>query len=956
MLVIAGAGTGKTTVLTQRIAQLIRSGNARADEILALTYTDNAARQMRERVQDELGPECRVQAMTFHAYCFGLLKRCGKDFGVLDDKDLWIMLRRRIPELGLKYFVRAANVSKFLDDLLDFMRRCQDELVGPAKYAEYVEKLQRGELPLPRVAKSKDADQLSREELLGRCREIASVFERVEGMLAEQSLGTFAHMITRTYELLAGDRELVVSERAGARFILVDEFQDANFAQVKILEHLGGEDRNIFAVGDPDQAIYRFRGASSAAFALFESQFPGGKAVSLLRNQRSLSPILRCAHAVIAQNPPSLSFPRAASKPSQRPVLESAREIAAQEAGTQVLAAPVESVLWRDRELEAADVVRIIREKRRSLRVPYSKFAILYRTHIHRDDVVEELTECKIPYAIEGLDVLDTAEVRDLLACLGAVVSVNDSASLFRVSALPQFAIDPENLRQAMKSAERNAPLAAILERVEGGPQILVAIGEAREEIAKRKANAGAALNILLKRFALPESSAMQGFLSFVDAWEKKPITRTAGAGEFLEYLQYFREARGSIPVPPQSGDAVQLMTAHAAKGLEFDHVFIIRANTTSFPCGYREPLFDFPRELRDKASLVEQEDKQLHEEEERRLFYVAMTRARDSLTIYAKQGKGKDVTPPGYVRELLHDRTLADVLRRRNARPLQADLFGEGAVESRPSSVLNSWLALNPLFRLSHSLSATAIELYKICPLQFKLEREWRIPGEVPAAMQYGASIHRVLRTYYDAIRFNRPLSDEAVIEQFRDDLNLAGLDDPYQHELYERQGIEQLRNFLAEAHRNPPVQVLETEQEFKIKIGEATVVGRIDRIDSLEDSRVAIVDYKTGKPRLQEDADESLQLSIYAIAAHKMWNYRVERLAFSNLENNSVVASTRTPAQLEEAKATIEDVGGKIAQGKFDPTPGFHCNFCAYRNLCPATEKRLPDTAAKSKAARIN
>jgi DNA helicase-2/ATP-dependent DNA helicase PcrA len=143
MLVVAGAGTGKTTVLTRRIAHLIRQGHACPNEILAVTYTENATREMRERVVEELGgsdiPGLRVS--TFHAYCNNLLIACGKKFEVLDDKDLWIYLRKSLPELHLNYFVRAAKVSQFLDDLLDFMRRCHDELVGPEKYAEYVRRL-----------------------------------------------------------------------------------------------------------------------------------------------------------------------------------------------------------------------------------------------------------------------------------------------------------------------------------------------------------------------------------------------------------------------------------------------------------------------------------------------------------------------------------------------------------------------------------------------------------------------------------------------------------------------------------------------------------------------------------------------------------------------------------------------------------------------------------------------
>src|SRR5215475_14975017 len=162
MLVVAGAGTGKTSVLTQRIHRLVREGHARTDEILALTYTVNAATEMQQRVRTLLGGKT-VQAATFHDYCLQLLKRVGKDFGVLDDKDLWIYLRRRIRDLHLEHYIRAANVGQFLTDLLEFVSRCHDELVTPEKYAKYVQRLERRELPVPRVEKSKTI--LSDEEV-----------------------------------------------------------------------------------------------------------------------------------------------------------------------------------------------------------------------------------------------------------------------------------------------------------------------------------------------------------------------------------------------------------------------------------------------------------------------------------------------------------------------------------------------------------------------------------------------------------------------------------------------------------------------------------------------------------------------------------------------------------------------------------------------------------------------
>jgi len=160
-------------------------------------------------------------------------------------------------------------------------------------------------------------------------------------------------------------------------------------------------------------------------------------------------------------------------------------------------------------------------------------------------------------------------------------------------------------------------------------------------------------------------------------------------------------------------------------------------------------------------------------------------------------------------------------------------------------------------------------------------------------------------------------------------------------------------LRGFLARARQTPRPEVLHTEQWFSISVGGATVNGRVDRMDQISPGRVAIVDYKTGKPRSQDDADQSLQLSIYALAARATWGLKADRLMFYNLEDNSCVSSTRSDGQLEEARAKVEEVAEGIAAGKFPAKPGFHCAMCSYRNLCPATEKNLYIPPMAKKAA---
>ncbi len=968
MLVVAGAGTGKTTVLTDRIARLIAQQHARADEVLAVTYTEEAAREMRDRVAVKTGidPD-NLQAHTFHSYCFGLLKRAGKDFKVLDEQDLWIYLRRRIAELGLKHFVKAANVGEFLGDLWQFFSRCHDELKTPEDYRRYIESAIADNRPLPRVVRSKVLEQTPREEMIARCREIADVYEKVEDMLAADNFGTFGHMTTGAVRLLRSDAQRLREEQARARFILIDEFQDANLAQIELVHLLGGASANVFAVGDPDQAIYRFRGATAGAFEQFLARFPAAKGVTLEENQRSTSGILRSAFSVIAKNPKIRRPGGAIAAEFERRPLRSAREERARAAGERLMPQPLQVVYapaqaqLRGRDIgtsqvQAAEVASCIADLHDGQGVPWSHCAVLYRINIHRDDLAEELAARDIPFIVRGLDVLDVPQVRDLLAILRAVVDPGDGISVLRVSALPQFRIDPHELRRCLRAAGRDGSMTEVLGSVSGGDEVLAALGQARATAAAKKWKLLDALPPLIRQFRLRKTSpAMSALIQFARKWVEKPITGDPTITAFIAYLDYFVEARGSVPLPmPEGKNAVQLMTAHSAKGLEFRNVFIIRVNSGSFPLNHREPLFEFPAELRDVRRSGDADPKQLHNEEERRIFYVAMTRAQDSLAICARPNS-KGEAPGVFVRELMADRSIKDVLVTRQARPYRLTLAA-GVVAVAASSAA-AWMTLEPRSELlQEALSASAIETYNTCPLKFKMQRDWLLPEEPVAAMQFGSVMHGVLRNYYEAQRIGRPQSDEEVVAVFQTLLEQAKIADRDQRELYEKQGIRELREFLALRRAEPPIDVLATEKSFQIEIGGARVVGRMDRIDRLAGGRVAIIDYKTGSPKDQESADESLQLSIYAIAAQRALKLAPERLVLYNLQNNQAVETRRTEAELLEAEQQVRQVAQRIADGDFDPAPGFHCKRCTYRELCPVTEERLFELQELARPAGVN
>jgi len=949
MLVVAGAGTGKTSVLVERIARLLRQGHARADEILALTFTDNAAAEMAARVRTAVaGVDCdKLRATTFHAYCNGLLQGAGRRFALLMPEDLWVFLRRRISELGLKWYIRAASPGQFLDALLEFFDRCHDEVVSPADYRKYVDGLSNPNAVLPRVVSSKLAEGMPREEVVGRCQEIAGVFEKVEQILTRDNLGCFAHMITRALELLRSDEKLRATEQRRARFLLLDEFQDVNLAQIELAQLLAGPEQNVFAVGDPDQAIYRFRGASAAAFEEFARRFPKTKRVTLTENQRSHTPILRCAHAVIRSNP--------SIKPAgfEREPLESGRDLREQQQGELLPKFPVEIVIAGSDEQEAFEIARQIEEllrapeKKREARTRrWPRIAVLYRQHAHRSLLVRELVARQIPFAVAGLNALEAPEVRDLLACLRVVASMADSGSMFRVAALPMFHVDAEALRQALKHAGRDVDFISILVGVPGGSEAVATVEEAWATARSKGMNTAAVLMFVLERFAFDRNAPpVLAFARFVLDWTKKPVAGNGELSEFLAYMDHFPEAGGIVPVATvEEGadpDVVQFMTAHVAKGLEFDHVFVLRANQNSFPTSFREKLFEFPPGLR-RGLVAAGDDKEIHKQEERRLFYVSMTRARETLAMCARPSRARVPRPSGFVRDLVDDRDARPYWSKQDASPFTIEL---AAAAATPSAGVGAWL-LNPPpspYVFDGALSATVIERFETCPLQFKIERFWNVPGEVAAQMQYGNVIHTLLRDYYESLRAGRSKTADEMVALLRDTLARSGMVDSVQRELYEKEGTIQLREFVRLQQAAPQTEVIGVEQVFDITLGGVRVKGRLDRIDRITGKRVAIIDYKTGRPRTDDHARKSLQLSIYAIAAREKWDYDAERLAFYNLADNSEVSCKRDQRQLDDACRRVAEVAAAIKAGNFDPKPGYHCLWCAYRNLCPATEERL-------------
>jgi len=957
MLVLAGAGTGKTSVLVHRISRLITGKHAQPREIRAFTFTHKAAREIRSRVgKSSAGIAASgLNASTFHGYCYQLLREAGDDFQLLDQFELWTFLRQRVADLPLNRFLRAANPGRFLKDLLTFFDRCSDELVNASTYAEYLSRVQAGDLGAPRVAKKKQAENMGREEVLERCQEISAIFTAAEALLASNRLLTFGGLVSRATEVLRSDSGLLAGERRKSRFLLVDEFQDSNHAQIELTRVLAGAEQNVFAVGDPDQAIYHFRGASSAAFTEFISVFDGleqNNIIHLAANQRSTQNVLDCGFSSIRHNP---GFSPPGSRLSlDRERLLSARDQQDQNSGNALLftSEPVDIVPYRDYAQECSDIAKRLLELR-SQGARWSDCAVLFRTHANAEGLVAELGARSIPFEVQDTDLFESDALRDLVAWLHGAISPTDDIAFFRLALRADSGIDLNNLHAKLSSSARGMKVAQMLEDVLGGSELLRSLEDFARSCDARNGDLLEVIDAAAASLDLASTSVeLVRFREFASRWREKRIAQSGRLGEFLEYLDLYKTGGGTLPLAsaerPEdesrdaasdgtetNRDAVRLLTVHAAKGLEFKNVFVLRVTSQSFPMNYKETLFEFPRELSRANSLAGKTDEEIHREEERRLFYVAITRARDTLTLYGRLrgGKNKQQTPTGFLRDLGEDSSLRHALRVRDPH----DAAPGDTVREPPS-----WAGLGVQCSLpTVDLSASAIETYAMCPLKYALQKQWRLPEEPSAALQYGAAMHSTLKDFYDAALRGIERTAEQSVEIFLREFEQAKIDEPLQRTLYERQGAEQLRQFVALRALESKPNILSTEKKFRFGIEDVVINGRIDRMDWLEEGGIQVLDYKTGAPKSNMDADTSIQLGIYAMAA-RLEGHVVKKLVFYNLEDNSTAETDRVNNE-ERIRAKVLDVASGIRAAAFHPTPGFHCKNCGYNSLCPATVERV-------------
>lgn len=922
MLVLAGAGTGKTRVIACRIAALLESDpSLRPKNILALTFSRKAAQQMLKRVEglrgtyaDELG------VFTFHGFCHRFLQdhalECGlpERFRLLDPVDGWIFFRSLLPRMGLRYAWNLSDPTACIDGFLRFIGRAKDERVGPEEYSAY-------------------ARRLEQTDARGRSEEIARAYRLYQEAMRRAGQLDFGDLIVETVRILQERLALLQQVRRRYRALLVDEFQDANVAQIDLLKQLAGPEPNLCVVGDDDQAIYRFRGASFASFLLIRQAYPMSRVVRLTQNYRSTPSILSVSDRLIRHNEPD-------RYDSQKKLWTSASE-----------GPPVEVWVCQDEEHEAeqaAALLRRLRETQPADERRWSRMAVLYRAHAHRRALVPLLKQAGIPFGVRGgYALFEQPEIRDLLAFLQILQDPSASIPLFRLLSHPVFGIPTADLLGLSRWAwEKGVPLREVVESLPVGEEWSPATRKALERIRADWAELqsrgvqdveGLVLKIagesfLQVLFRMPEGPtadppvALEGLLRWVRRFVRTQ-PEPNDLSSFLRYVDGVLKAGvlESLPEEEETGleDRVSLMTVHQAKGLEFDWVILLGLVQGQFPSRNRPESIPFPIDL--MKERLPQGD--YHLQEERRLCYVACTRARKGLFLLTQDRLRK--RPSIFLRQMSGKGSVATI--RTQPAP--------GSPVPRPARAVSPVFSADPVWPIGERFSHTQLQMHKTCPLKYLYAYVYRIPFRATPQMLFGTDLHECLERFYQQLcRGISPVLEE-LLDSFRQ-LHVSGrYGEPHEDEEYLRWGERILTAYYRkqEGHWVLPLGV---EKEFCLELEEVSVKGVIDRIDPLPGGGVQIIDYKSGGPKEKANFEEQLQLWLYALAARDVLHLDPRKATFYYLRTNSELSFDPTPEVLERTRERILSMAREIRTGHFTPKPSVAvCGRCDYRNLCPSS-----------------
>jgi DNA helicase-2/ATP-dependent DNA helicase PcrA len=918
LLIIAGAGTGKTTVITKRIEHLIKEKVCKPDEIVALTFTEKAASEMICRL-DEVMPYGYEEPWicTFHGFCDRLLKEDGLDIGLSPDYKIlstakqWILIKKNIFNLNLNYYAPLGNPNKFISALIKFFSRLQDEDVTESEIDNYLKKIKN-----------------ENQEAFIKYSEVFAAQKKYQQLKHQENVLDFGDLISLTLKLLRTRNNILLKYQKKFKYILVDEFQDTNFTQLQLIKLLAPPQNspNLTVVGDDDQAIYAFRGSSVHNILDFKKQYPTAQEVVLTTNYRSGQLILNASYNSIVKNNPDR--------------LEEILKIDKKLVAARGKKLPTPQIIEVDTQQSECDFVvqKILELVGKDF--TYKDIAILARANNHLDPFVASFRRTLIPYQLIGnRGLFDQEEVKDLLFFLKIAANPHDDTCLFYFLHTSVFNLTPPQLIQILQEAKtQSVPLWQIItlksQTDEKFKKIVDLIAEAQSQDTKKSIteitfkfiNDSGYIKPLLKEENLENQLKLKNLNLFFERL-KEYDTEFKGSSicQAIEYFDLLIEA-GENPAQAQLEDidTVSLLTIHSSKGLEWPIVFLINVVSDRFPSRSQKDSIELPVELI-KQTLPKGNE---HLQEERRLFYVAVTRARDYFfAVYGKDyGGSRPKKASGFLAELAVDTNNWQLPSGQLSWLSQI----QGVTAPAPKRVIDGKLTLN-------HVSYTQIDVYQTCPLKYKYQYILQVPIRPHHAFSYGTTIHNTLHQFHQfEIKGLNPDLD-VLLHIYETNFHGIGYESE-QHRLkrYEK-GKSALKKYFQTYKNQFLGKPFALEKSFNLQIDGVKIIGRIDRIDKLENG-FELVDYKTGSVKDQKTVNKDNQLTLYAMASQALFNEIPDKLSLYFIDDGKKVETVRNQKDIESTNTLIAYTINQIKSGKFEPKANLQiCKYCPYNQICP-------------------
>ncbi len=918
LLIIAGAGTGKTTVITERIKYLILQKKVNPQEILALTFTEKSSQEMETRV-DVAMPYGLTQMWisTFHSFCDRVLRDEGLHIGIdtgyklMTNAENFQFIKSNLFEFELNYFRPLGNPTKFIDGMLQHFSRLQDEDISSEEYLRWV--------------KGKSADEkLEQDKWL----ELVKAYKKYEELKIKASDFDFGDLITKTLLLFRKRPNVLRNYQQKFKYILVDEFQDTNFAQNQLVLLLAGKNGNITVVADDDQSIYRWRGAAISNVLQFRKIFPKARLVTLTKNYRSCQYILDKAYDLIKHNNPDrLEIAENIDKK-----LISVRKRQNGEVKFFHLPNVVDEV-----EAVAEEIENLISKKK----YEYKDIAILVRANNHAETFLKTFERSGVPCQFLGPGKLfKNPEVLDLISFLKVLYNPDDSLSFNKFLSIDALRIQILELIKLGRVAKlKNSSLFEAAEE-SNNENIIKIFKYLKQKLNEIKTKtAGELLFDFLQDFEILPSlvnndtvAAQTKAKNIANFFQKLKIYenehKSAGVQEIVDWIELtsdFGESPLALDTDWDETDAVNIMSVHAAKGLEFPVVFLVNLVSERFPTRERQDQIPIPDQLI-KENLPKGD---FHLQEERRLFYVGMTRAADKLYLTASNFYG-------------------EAKRAKKLSPFIFEALGEQATTSEKTKtkqfIFSDYSKKRNIqhtkYNIHHvdALSYSQIETFKTCPMHYKLRYIYNIPSKPSGAQSMGISIHATLKSFFEKVKQNQKPTEKLMLDLLEQNWVAKGYEDKKHQKLARKQTQQYLTGYLKQEF-NPKLKPLMLEQPFVVSLPQLKLVGVIDRIDKTS-KVIEIIDYKTGHPPTggKKEVDKNLQLTIYALAAKELFGVDLKdiKLSLYYFEEQKKITTTRTKKDLENAQKEILEIKKQIENSNFECSKDFFCQNCEYSMFC--------------------